>query len=350
MLVGLISYPLYLWHWPLFVFVESTVTNPHSGVIRGIAVGASVALAWVTWKVVEKPFRRPTGSRLKAVVLAMAMIVLSGCAYVTFREKGFPSRFPRSMQELAAFSYDPTSVWRDGEYFLRLNQDETSFPNNPAEIDPRKPSLFLWGDSHAAALYAGVNYAYAEKFNVVQRTAAGVPPFMGRRFDARSGVEINRYIFEAIRANHPDVVILDANWPQYEWRYVEETIIGLKELKIRQIIVVGPVPEWAGSLPQVVFDYVRKHPAEPMPLRMTAGARSEPPQIDASMKTMCDRLGVAYVSPCSIFGGKDGFLIRTGDTADTLVQFDYGHLTATGAKYLVSHFPSELLPAGPPGK
>jgi hypothetical protein len=45
------------------------------------------------------------------------------------------------------------------------------------------------------------------------------------------------------------------------------------------------------------------------------------------------------VSPCAILGSSEGFLIRVGDTGDSLIEFDYGHLTVKGSAYLVAQFP-----------
>jgi hypothetical protein len=74
---------------------------------------------------------------------------------------------------------------------------------------------------------------------------------------------------------------------------------------------------------------------------MKTGTRDAPAKIDALMRPFCQRLGVEYISPCEILGGRDGFLVRLGDTADSLVAFDYGHLTKVGSEYLVSRFPRD---------
>ena len=67
---GLISFPLYLWHWPLLSFVRIVVSEAAPRAIRVAAVLLAIALAWVTYKLIEKPLRFGGHGYLKSVVLA----------------------------------------------------------------------------------------------------------------------------------------------------------------------------------------------------------------------------------------------------------------------------------------
>jgi peptidoglycan/LPS O-acetylase OafA/YrhL len=77
--VGLISYPLYLWHWPLLVFAELYKFKPLTDIERGLLIGATFVLAWLTYKFLELPIRkagvvfvRPLG----AAMVGLAIIVV----------------------------------------------------------------------------------------------------------------------------------------------------------------------------------------------------------------------------------------------------------------------------------
>jgi hypothetical protein len=180
---------------------------------------------------------------------------------------------------------------------------------------------------------------YGRKFNIVQRTAAAVPPFLAERVNPGNGQQIGQFVLDSIRRDRPEYVLLHASWQGYEWEYVEETILALKKCGIHHVVLVGPVPQWGVGLPQQLYIYYRKHRNEPLPSRMNFGADHEPIRIDGLMASMASRLGIEYISPCTILGGPEGFLVRTGDTPESLTAFDYGHLTASGSEYLVSHFP-----------
>jgi hypothetical protein len=74
-------------------------------------------------------------------------------------------------------------------------------------------------------------------------------------------------------------------------------------------------------------------------MSMTYGAKEEPARVDLEMRKFCETQGVDYVSPCELLSDKDGFITRVGDTPESIVAFDYGHLTKAGSEYLVSRFP-----------
>ena len=198
----------------------------------------------------------------------------------------------------------------------------------------------MWGDSHAAALYPGIEKVFGARYCVVQRTVVSTPPLLPSLFADQGAAEINQVIMDTIRRLRPDVVMLDGNWPTCDWKGIEPTVAALKSMGIPRIVVVGPVPEWYISLPQQLSNHARRHPSSSVPTRLASGCRPEPMEIDGPMAEMCRRLRVTYVSPCTIFGGTDGFLVRTGETADTLTAYDYGHLTVAGATYLASRFPT----------
>ena len=78
--IGLISYPLYLWHWPLLVFCGIIKFGPLTLLERELILLASALLAWATYRFVEIPFRFGLPSRRKMFSLGagMAMVAVAG--------------------------------------------------------------------------------------------------------------------------------------------------------------------------------------------------------------------------------------------------------------------------------
>jgi hypothetical protein len=307
--------------------------------LRGSILAVSVILAWLTYRLVETPIRHGDRLSTKAALLAGIMAVVAGLGFYTMRASGFPARFPGLINQISDFKYDPAPSTRLGTYFLMGDKDETNFKKDPNEILPGRPTMYLWGDSHAAVLYPGVKSAYGDKFNIVQRTFAKTPPFMPDYFNPGGARRVNQFIFDSIVRDRPEVVLLEADWQEYDWPQVERTINALKAVGIRHIVLIGPVPQWNGSLPQQLFNYMRRHRNAPVPVRMTEGVDPRPAAVDRLMSLLGERLGIEYISPCKILGNQDGYLIRIGDTPDSLMTYDSSHLTANCSIFLVSHFP-----------
>ena len=89
---GLISYPLYLWHWPLLSFariMESGVPDIH---VRAIAVLLSILLAWLTYILLERKIRNGEHGNRKTIALSILLIAVGYVGYNTYSREGLPSR------------------------------------------------------------------------------------------------------------------------------------------------------------------------------------------------------------------------------------------------------------------
>jgi peptidoglycan/LPS O-acetylase OafA/YrhL len=89
---GLISYPLYLWHWPLLSFAWIVEASPPNLSTRAGLIVLSVALAWLTYRLIERPIRFGKHGGLKASLLVVLMLMLGGVGLGTYYERGFPFR------------------------------------------------------------------------------------------------------------------------------------------------------------------------------------------------------------------------------------------------------------------
>jgi peptidoglycan/LPS O-acetylase OafA/YrhL len=162
--VGLISYPLYLWHWPLLSFAQIVESGVPALEIRIAAVLAAVLLAWLTYKLIETPIRRQGQGRSSVVVvLALLMVAVAGTGGWMYRNEGLPTRASivenanlqkalvlvedRDNAAACKKRYGFDTLW---EYCLL------------AEVD-KAPTVALIGDSHAYHVVAGLTKYYSER-------------------------------------------------------------------------------------------------------------------------------------------------------------------------------------------
>jgi peptidoglycan/LPS O-acetylase OafA/YrhL len=106
---GLISFPLYLWHWPLLSFARIMQSETPSVTIRLGAVLLAILLAWLTYRLIERRVRAEGNTRVKVAVLVVLMIAIGVAGYAIERRAGFPERFHFSAneKELTALLQNP---------------------------------------------------------------------------------------------------------------------------------------------------------------------------------------------------------------------------------------------------
>ncbi len=146
--VGLISYSLYLWHWPLIVYWRFWRVAPPSAWETVLVVAASFAAAVLSWRYVEMPFRTRAvcarrGPLFAAGLAAMAVAVVAGVGVV--RLDGLPDRVPAELRALADARFDEVD-------FSGCDSLPGGRPCVIGAGGADDARFAVWGDSHAGAL------------------------------------------------------------------------------------------------------------------------------------------------------------------------------------------------------
>jgi peptidoglycan/LPS O-acetylase OafA/YrhL len=352
--IGGVSYPLYLWHWPVIVCWR--MLHPGArGIEMAVPLLASVALAWLTKTLLEEPVRfgrlGRTSFRRPDLRVVMAGLVCAGAlGTLAIATQGLPSRIPPQLREIARWSdIDPGFEWRAGRCYY-TPQAPTEFSNECTPLKrPGVPLVLLWGDSHAADLYAGLASAQlTHSFDIIQWTAAACPPTVvpfpqeSQSCPARRATALQ----ELTRLN-PDTILLAGAWELYLeagqsepeiLRSLSETIRKLKTDGDREIVVFGPGPLWNTTLAIDLFRFMRAKRLTEIPERLAQSSEAAW-HLDAAMAAEAAELGVRYVSVLKYFCNESG--CRTvGDRSISkpdLLFRDRDHLTATGSIDLITH-------------
>jgi peptidoglycan/LPS O-acetylase OafA/YrhL len=352
--VGGISYPLYLWHWPVIVFWR-LISPEARGIEMALPLTVSLALAWLTKSFLEDPvrfgklgfasFHRPS---LRAVIAPIGIaIALGSFAVVT---EGLPSRFPPKLSAIAAWSEaSPGIAWRPGRCYYDPHST-TEFSNQCTPIKrPEVPLVLLWGDSHAAHLYPGLISAQSiHSFDIIQWTAGQCPPTAVAIANESLACPTRRATaLRALEQLNPDTILLAGAWEVYLakdqseadiLRSLSETIRQLRKGGDREIVVFGPGPLWNVSLAVDLFRFMVAKRLNEIPERL--GRPTDAVwHLDAAMAAQAAALNVRYVSVLNYFCNKSG--CRTvGDRTKTrpdLLYSDSNHLTVSGSEDLIMH-------------
>ncbi|MCL4768602.1 MAG: acyltransferase [Hyphomicrobiaceae bacterium] len=151
--LGLISYSVYLWHHPLYVFARIwSLEQPSQEVFLALA-GLSVVLAYITWALVEQPFRNRARMEARTVVRSSmaAAAILAAFFAGTRITKGFEHRFPTE-QFIADVPVDSSKC-----------RNKTDDPRNACSYGKGEPTVAIIGDSHARSLVKALGYALGQK-------------------------------------------------------------------------------------------------------------------------------------------------------------------------------------------
>lgn len=218
---GLISYSLYLWHWPLFVFAGYYQIAPLGAVEKlGLFVLACL-LGWLSWRYVESPFRRagePSDRRRffrRTGWVAGALVVISLPGTIS---KGAAFRLPDAVAEISAVEEESIPFRRP---CFGLSVDDVDNERNLCVLgDDGDADFLLWGDSHALSLAHGYDLA-AKELGLSGRFLARseCPPALGSREYRASKVSCSGFNEGVVRylERHPEIkqVVLVGVWSSY---------------------------------------------------------------------------------------------------------------------------------------
>lgn len=214
--VGLISYSLYLWHWPLLVFARN-LTNSRltidqtSGVIA-IAVIAAV----LSYRFIEQPFRGPRGILTRKRLFTASAVVMTCAASFGFfvhYSQGLPGRFPQDVIKMTAFdeSKSPLRTMCFGTEKKPKSIDRQCVIGNEEQV-----SIFLWGDSHADSLYGTFAYLHdTYGVNTFYGADASCPPLLGLAPTSACLLANDRKMEYILRHDSIKYVVLASRWSAY---------------------------------------------------------------------------------------------------------------------------------------
>jgi peptidoglycan/LPS O-acetylase OafA/YrhL len=270
--VGLISYSWYLWHWPFISYVRIIVPNTPPTWLLATFAAISFVIAVLSWRLVEIPFRRLRLSprrvlRSYAFALAIALVLPMAIRLTG----GFPERMDDDTKQLETLAADGR-----GEKCLAWLENKINFSGECVSVVATRPNVALIGDSHAAALAAGLRQLAAQQ-NLGYRifAASSCPPLLNvtvssKQFSALMDVcaaFVPRVLKEITADPSVEYVVLAAMWyaplADYRYHYVDvrapaatingsellrqglQSTIDLLTAAGKKVVIVTDSPTWS---------------------------------------------------------------------------------------------------------
>lgn len=375
--IGLISYSLYLWHWPLLVFLRIVHFGDLPLQQALSVVGISILLAWLSWRFVEQPFRRDSGQSSTVILVGygFGLSVLASLALMIKTAEGVPNRMPQAVVDAQLATKDVNQA-RD-KCHLGLEQAERPMSSQCVTGNAEAVKVLVWGDSHAEALTPGLSQTKTMAgLGIRQMTKTSCPPLLGVtvvRSDRpyENCVEFNRSVLQYL-TDTPQIetVFLSARWPVYvnasgfglpesvsqvPKHYLQTltnnkqgiveggdafalglrtTIAQLKKLN-KKVVIIGSVPEMLVDVPSCL---ARK--------RLYGQAQAE---CALTVSQVQERLSVAdrWIADIAKESDVSAYFPRNVlctevcsvvDDNDQILYYDHNHLSAKGSAILFNRF------------
>ena len=314
---GLISYSLYLWHWPIQVFYNlrhlqtcapGSCAEPISHNAQASISLISVAIATLSWRYVETPFRKRkhifTARRL-VVISSSAAVLVAACGVLLVATHGAPARYtPDEVLAASQLGFDTYVPWRWESCSLGLEHTSVDMYDQARclPFTPGKRHYLLLGDSHAAHLWPGFSTVFSD-LEIGQANVAGCNLLPDKMTDSvptcRNMADfIYHDLLPGKRAGrlpdrHIDTLIVSAQWHPYDFPAIGHLVAYARANHI-DVVVIGPNIAYDLPLPRMLGNFSARGNNL---ANVQAHATPDNAQLDARMATLArDQWKVPYIS------------------------------------------------------
>lgn len=339
--VGLLSYSLYLWHWPIIVFARYVLDRPLQGAAQVGALCAMVVAAFLSWRFVERPFRSPRTirrGRLLGHVAVASSVLFVGSAALRLLD-GWPGRFAPEVVafEAAAGGSSPLREACHGAVGRIVGQVEPCALGTPNTV----PTYAVWGDSHGVELsYALAEHAAHNGSSLAQLTASKCPPFLLVDLPELPGcAEHNRAVLGWL-GNQPQVrtVFIVGFWANRTYAELDDLDDGLlnavRSLREdgRRVILIDAVPANDFDVPHRLANLSRTKPLSPVAGICPKAVDHATAYLELAGQMLVEA-GVEIVRPSETLCTDKTCAIVSGNRP---LYFDSHHLSVDGARMVAA--------------
>lgn len=346
--VGLISYSLYLWHWPFLAFGRYLQPVPFAKDHNVAALALATACSLLSYKLVETPFRtRRLGKSPVAIsayaVGGLAVVALVGVLF--YVGNGLPARVPAQATAYASAAKSPTLN-------LELTAKDIAQKHllSIGDESAAKPSVLVWGDSHAMSVVPAVDdFLRERKLSGRVATHSSTAPVLDWfKRNTKTGLNASappfcNAVLEYVRAEAIPTVILAAYWTSYTGDPAIESSVTFSQAFTKtietlaamgtQIYVLLDVPLQALDVPAALGNAVRFQ-SDLTPFLAKPSAESERDGFSPPVLTAVNNLGTKLIDPKPRFLDASGTFYRV-ELNGTALYRDKQHLTPTGARLMI---------------
>ncbi|QBE67340.1 acyltransferase [Pseudoduganella lutea] len=250
--IGIVSYPLYLWHWPLLSFAQIVESGTPSAGLRAAALALALLLAWATWRLVERPLRTWRTPRARVALLSAAMLALAAGGALLYLKDGLPRRAAIATSERMQKALVLVEDVANAAACKQRYGFDTLYKYCLQTWPDRAPTVALVGDSHAYHVNAGLQAWYGSRGENMVMFGTRIPywgldPSIGDEYQAVT----QRMLELALETPSIHTVLLSTAAKLSDGNTVH--IAALRET-LRRYTQAGKQVIWLHDVPALDFD------------------------------------------------------------------------------------------------
>lgn len=360
--VGLISYPLYLWHWTILSFLA--ITELRTSAMQRLGVLAlSFLLAALTYRLIEKPIRKTAGKT--AVALFCGVLCIGFFGYSAYDRNGLDHRqviYPNlKARFLSGLGFEQKYLVSNRDHyvfdrhaFLKADPDYPAKlekvsqrlkahaevltaalpgdpPSPPEALDRRERlKVVVIGDSHAGDVYLALKNTHPD-LELTSFCDSGCTPIYERYRDQdnRCKILLDK-AYDFVKKNPVDLVVFAARW-QISFHPLANDLQRYLALG-RRVAVVGPALIFSKDVPNILLRYQGGHDIIDY---ANSFIEKDKFALNEAMRKFCADRRVAYIDRMDLFCGEG--LCRLTLTGNELLIYDDGHLSPAGLQFFGDH-------------
>lgn len=264
---GLLSYSLYLWHWPLLAIDFNLRIEPASTGWRLLLCLLAWGVAWLSWRFVELPFRTQRSSRpgediRRGIAVTASVMVMVACLAQL-------DRIPPDLKAIADFARNDRPKYMADCHFPSNGALDALKPAACWSRPSQQPAVALWGDSHALA-WQPFAHELAEQMDasLAGATMNGCLPSSGLAYTGEPPrqefcAKLNELTIRWVNSGTIDTLVIGLRWPMLKPETTQPPAILVTRLdgldqalerleRVPRIILMGPVPKLGFPAPACI--------------------------------------------------------------------------------------------------
>ena len=323
-IIGKISYPLYLWHWLVLAYLNITQGENLGIHLKLSILILSTLLSWITYRFIEKVYRFGNKPTLNALTLSISIALIGLAGYMTYINNGF-----------SEYRYGTKSLIK---FFGRLDCKELMIDGFCVFGNPNaEKNIVLYGDSHAQMLSGPLHDKLSKEYKVIYLSNGGC--FAGEKYEGnKTDKETCAKVFEkmnSLRGEHIYATIKDENWDAYvpnNEKAITDSIqdsFSVYGINPYKIIIIGPTG--SVDLDCLISDYYSRN---------IIGKQCNHAALNLSFNQSFKRISEKVIGPNNIYFVYPFDYFCSNEKCNPIVNrtsyyWDDNHLSYDGASIIV---------------